>query len=188
MAAAFSTSRKTSLRPQAHSMRNLKRWRSPDGSLQLYTCARPGRSKGKDQTIENKTVDEWVRGLPGGSNTVIVSLLGRKNGPGEKSEFSFYPAFYGDWDQPKERRGKISFQEWLDRHHKDRGISVVEYPTYDAVPVPEATLRAVADGILRLLSESRTVILMDSGGQERTGRVCGHMGFVENTGSIEKRP
>ena len=91
MAAAFSTSRKTSLRPQAHSMRNLKRWRSPDGSLQLDTCARPGRSKGKDRTIENKTVDEWVRGLPGGSNTVIVSLLGRKNGPGEKSEFSSTP-------------------------------------------------------------------------------------------------
>ena len=89
---------------------------------------------------------------------------------------------------PKSGAGRYRFQEWLDRHHKDRGISVVEYPTYDAVPVPEATLRAVADGILRLLSEGRTVILMDSGGQERTGQVCGHMGFVENTGSIEKRP
>jgi hypothetical protein len=168
-------------------MRNLKRWRSPDGSLQFYTCARPGRSKGKDQTIENKTVDEWVRGLPGGSNTVIVSLLGRKNGPSGKSEFSFYPAFYGDWDQPKERRGKISFQEWLDRHHKDRGIRVVAYPTYDAVSVPKKTLHAVADEIFRLLLQGRMVILMDSGGQERTGQVCEYMGFVENTGIIDKR-
>ena len=163
-------------------MRNLKRWRSPDGAWQFYTCARPGRSKGKHQFIEDKTVHEWIGDLPGGANMVIVSLLGRKNGPGGKSEFSFYPPFYGDWDQADERRGKISFQQWLDRHHKDRCIQVVEHPTYDGVRVPEATLRAVACEVSRLLSAGRTVVLMDSGGQDRTGQVCRQMGFVENTG------
>jgi hypothetical protein len=32
------------------------------------------------------------------------------------------------------------------------------------------------------LSAGRTVVLMDSGGQDRTGQVCRQMGFVENTG------
>jgi hypothetical protein len=158
----------------------------PDGSWQLNTCGRPGRSKGKDQVIEDKTVHEWIRNLPG-TNTVIVSLLGRKNGPSGKSEFSIYPAFYGDWDQPKERRGTISFQHWLDRHHKDFGIRVVELPTYDAV-LPEATLRTAACEISPLLSEGPTVMLMDSSELERTSQVCKHMGFVENSGIVENRP
>lgn len=172
----------------AMGIHNLRRWRSPDRSWQFYTCARPGRSKGKARQVEDKTVHEWIRSLPGEANTVIVSLLGRKNGPAGKSEFSFYPSFYGDWDEPQERHGKMSFQRWLDRHHKDRGIRVVEFPTYDGIRVPEATLRAVECEIFRLLSEGRTVVLMDSGGIERTRQVCVHMGFVENTGLVENGP
>lgn len=164
---------------------NLRRWRSPDRSWQFYTCARPGRSKGKDRQVDDQTVREWVHGLPSGNSIVIVSLLGRKNGPAGKSEFSCYLSFHGDWDEPQERRGKISFQKWLDRNHKDRGIRVMEFPTCDGIRVSEATLRAVESEISRLLFEGSTVVLMDSGGIERTGQVCKHMGFVENTGFVE---
>ena len=72
-------------------MRNLRRWRSPDGSQQLYTCARPGRSKGKDQVIEDQTVHEWARDLPGGTNTVIVSLLGVKTVLAARASFHSTP-------------------------------------------------------------------------------------------------
>lgn len=64
----------------------------------------------------------------------------------------------------------------------------MEFPTYDGIRVPEATLRAVEWEISRLLSEGKTVVLMDSGGTERTRQVCMHMGFVENTGVIDDRP
>jgi len=124
-----------------------------------------------------------VRSLPGGKDIGIVSLLGRKNNAGGRSEFSFYSAFNGSWDRPSERTGRLSFQEWLDRWHGELAIRLIEHPTYDGCKVPEETLGAAKSSILRLLSEDRTVILIDSGGMERTEQVCTHMGFIEDFGS-----
>ena len=149
-------------------------------SVEFFTCARPGRSKGNRDPVSDDVVHQWVRRLPGTSNTAVVSLLGRKHGPDGVSEFSFY-SFCGGFDTSAERRGRPSFQEWLDRWHKDRSIQVLEHPTYDFRPVPPDTLRAVASDVGRLLSESRTVVLMDSGGETRTKVVCKHMGFIEDT-------
>jgi hypothetical protein len=108
-----------------------------------------------------------------------VSLLGRKQGPEGQSEYSFY-SFCGLGDTPEERHGRLSFQEWLDRYHKDRPILVIEHPTYDFRPVPPETLAAVASDIFKLLGAGRTVVLIDSGGETRTKTVCKYMGFVED--------
>jgi hypothetical protein len=100
---------------------------------------------------------------------VVVSLLGHK--PDGTSEFSFY-SFFG--------RGQ-SFQQWLDREYPEKTIKVVEHPTCDFRPVPKETLAAVASDILNLLSEGRTVVLVDSGGMQRTGQVCRHLGAIEDS-------
>jgi len=42
------------------------------------------------------------------------------------------------------------------------------------------TLEAVSADIHRLLAEQACVVLVDSGGMERTGRVCDFMNFVED--------
>jgi len=160
----------------------LRRWkaRSTSESGEFFTCARPGRSKGRNTNVSDDLVHRWVRGLPGTTNTAIVSLLGRKQGPEGTSEFSFY-SFYGRFDSPSERRGRLSFQEWLDHWHKERSIQVFEHPTYDFQHIPEEILAAVASEISALLSAGRTVVLVDSGGETRTKTVCKHMGFMEDS-------
>jgi hypothetical protein len=163
----------------------LRRWRwnsSPD-SVEFFTCARPGRSKGKSGLVPDYIVDAWVRALPGDNSTVIVSLLGRKHGPKGDSEFSFYP-FHGGWDRPAERHGRPSFQEWLEHRHTERSIQILEHPIYDFCRIPPKTLDAVASKISPLLSAGRTVVLMDSGGETRTRQVCKHMGFIEDTRTL----
>jgi hypothetical protein len=140
----------------------LRRWRPSSSSrdVEFFTCARPGRSgkpESKLSSVPDNVVHQWVRGLPGSIGTVIiVSLLGRKHGPSGGSEFSFY-SFHGVWDRPTECRGRPSFQEWLDRWHRDRSIQVLEHPTYDYCRVPPETLDAVATDILRLASAGRVV-------------------------------
>ena len=158
----------------------LRRWRSSSGHGQFFTCARPGRSKGADVPVPDDLVHRWVNNLPAATSIALVSLLGRKHGPQGTSEFSFY-SFCGGFDQPSERRRRLSFQQWLDRWHRDRAIQVFEHPTYDFQPVPEQTLRAVESDISALLSEGRTVILVDSGGETRAKAICKHMGFTEDS-------
>jgi hypothetical protein len=115
---------------------------------------------------------EWVRGLPG-PNTVIVSLLGRK--PDGTSEYSFYP-FKGGFDHA-DKGG--SFQHWLSAHYPDLSIEVIEHPTVDFAPIDAQTMAAVAADIRSMLDRNRTIILIDSGGQTRTGAVCGYLGLSE---------
>lgn len=109
-----------------------------------------------------------------------MSLLWRKHGPSGTSEFSF-DSFCGGFDTAAERRGRPSFQEWLDCWHKERAILVVEHPTYDFCPVPPDVLDAVASDVVSFLLKGRTVVLMDSGGETRTRVVCKHIGFIEDT-------
>jgi len=138
----------------------------------------------------------WVDGLPGQVGTSIVSLLGRKPArrgiqlrssarrrergarlaTDGRSEFAFY-SFRGGFDSPDHRPGCPTFQEWLDQWHGDRGLHVFEYATTDVEPLLPEVLAAVSTKIRDLLSEARTVVLVDSGGIGRTGRVCKHLGF-----------
>ena len=162
----------------------LQRWRisiSPDCDAWFFTCARPGRSKGPDGDVPDFLVSAWVGGLPG-PNTMIISLLGRKRDRKKLSEFSYY-SFYGEWDTPSERKNKPSFQEWLDQRPKDLQILVCEHPTfdYDRRPIPPYRLAAIECDVRRLVSEGRTVVVMDSGGVGRTGEVCEYMKATEDT-------
>lgn len=148
----------------------------------MYTCARPGRSRGAQIAIRDAEVDNWIRKLPGERNLTIVSLLGRKNGPHGESEFKFY-SFHGALDHESERRKRLSFQGWIDRRRFDRTIQVIEHPTYDGRMIPEEVLLAVSADIHGLLAEQACVVLVDSGGMQRTGRVCEFMDFVEDFAS-----
>jgi hypothetical protein len=103
------------------------------------------------------------------SKVAVVSLLGQK--PDGTSEFSFY-SFY---------KKHKSFQEWLDQHYEEKAIQIIRHPTCDFRPVPEEAMAAVTSEISKLLSEGRTVVLMDSGGETRTGQVCRHIGAVEDS-------
>ncbi len=167
-------------RPRAFAIRycmepyRLRRWRVFPGHL--FTCGRPGRSKWKDAAlVPEHIIHEWVRNLPGEA-PVIVSLLGRK--PDGTSEFSFYP-FHGGFDSPETYRGRPSFQGWLEIHHPDRHIAVREHPTEDFRAIPEEVLAAVATDISQFLKAGDAIILIDSGGQSRTGAVCKYMSVVE---------
>ncbi|MCY4624588.1 MAG: hypothetical protein OXC99_06285 [Chloroflexi bacterium] len=99
---------------------------------------------------------------------MIISLLGRK--PDGKSEFRFYP-FHGNWDSVEERRDKPSFQEWLDRHHSDMSLSVIEHPTVDQ-GIETEKAKMIAAEVVRLTSLGRTVVVVDSAGVSRTGKVA----------------
>lgn len=155
----------------------LRRWRlpSPHEAVRFFTCARPGRSKSKLSQIPDDLVHKWIRGLPG-PETVLVSLLGRK--PDGMSEFAFY-SFCGGFESPEERGRRVSFQEWLDRWHRERGIQVVEHPTRDYRSIPPDRLAAIASDIARLAVEGQTVVLVDSGGETRSGAVCRYLGAKE---------
>jgi hypothetical protein len=157
---------------------NLKEWKTGTSSGRLFTCGRPGRSEGKKPHVSDALAHKWVLGLPPGTD-IIISLLGHKSKdpkhPKGKSEFSFY-SFYGEWDDSAERRDRLSFQEWLDQWQKERSLKVIEHPTYDKLPIePTEVIDTVSTEISRLLTLGHTVVLMDSGGMERTGSVCGHM-------------
>ena len=149
----------------------LRRWRLPSSSVSavFYTCARPGRSRGSKGKVPDKLLHDWMRGIPSESNVVVVSLLGEKKDG--TSEFSFY-SFYA--------KGR-TFQQWLDQNYAERAVQVIEHPTVDFCRVPTETLEAAASDIAKLLSEGRTVVLMDSGGEQRSGQVCTHMGAVEDS-------
>ena len=120
---------------------NLNRWELRDLQANVayfYTCARPGRSHGPDDHVSEALISSWVLGLPG-SDTVVISLLGRKKDRRRLSEFSYYP-FYDEWDEASERQGKLPFQEWLDREHQTRQIVVREHPTYDYDRRPHSSI------------------------------------------------
>ena len=154
----------------------LKRWRigaSSGETACFYTCARAGRSKGTKGRVSDQIVSAWVSGLPG-PDTAIVSLLGRKQGRQGSSEFSYY-SFSGGFDTCSERGSQPTFQEWLDTQHKQLGILVREHPTYDYCSIPRERLTAIEADIRCLISVGRTVVVVDSGGESRTGRVCRHM-------------
>ena len=161
----------------------LRRWRlgRRPAATYFFTCARPGRELGKSVSpIPDGVVDKWVRGLPQ-SNTAIVSLLGRK--PDGLSEYSFY-SFCGASDDATERRGRPTFQEWLEQRHGDLQITVRDHPTRDFSKIPPETLAAIKTDLDLLFSQGRTVVLVDSGGETRNTAVCKFLGAVEDSSSL----
>jgi hypothetical protein len=128
-------------------------------SGRLFTCARPGRSKGSKAKVSDVVIREWLRGLPAG-DIILVSLLGRK--PDTRSEWSFY-TFH--------EQG-ITFQSWLDRERGARSIAIIEHPTTDMKTIQADMLEKVSRDVLRNLAAGKTVVLMDSGGYTRVRQVC----------------
>lgn len=146
----------------------------------FYTCGRPGRSgreESKDLPVSDELVHRWVLGLPR-PGTAIISLLGRKHGPKGRSEFSFY-SFCSEFDTGDERGNRLTFQEWLDLHHKELNILVREHPTFDYQTIPPKDVASIKAEIKGLYAKGRKVVLMDSGGMTRTGQVCKDMGAIE---------
>jgi hypothetical protein len=135
----------------------------------LFTCGRPGRSMGaKVAKISHDVVNVWLNGLPSSTGeTVIVSLLGRK--PRGPSEFTYY-SFRGGFDQPQDRPGCPTWQEWLKSRYGSR-YRVCEFPTIDTEDIPESTKKVLFKTILEFIQAGKTVLVADSGGVGRTGRV-----------------
>lgn len=164
---------------EPHKLRRWRRASSPD-RLSFFTCARPGRSAGNSGAVPDAVVEKWVRGLPGGAATTVISLLGWK--PDGLSEFSFY-SFSGSFETAAERRRRISFAQWLQQRCADRGIQLIEHPTTDFKPVSDQVLDAATRDIEACLLAGRTAVLVDSGGETRTRQVCKRAGLVEDSRS-----
>jgi hypothetical protein len=152
----------------------LRRWRmNIDGvERHFYTCARPGRTadhKSKIASVADGLVLDWLKVLPG-PQPAIVSLLGSK--PDGTSEFSFY-TFRGSFESGQ----KPTFQEWL----ADRGflIPVIEVPTTDTKRLDNQLLFEISEAVLRLVGDGRVPIVMDSGGEQRTGSVSRFLKALE---------
>ena len=158
----------------------LRRWKRPGekSSLSFFTCARPGRSKGRSGKVEDAIVSRWARNLPGLPDTVIISLLGTK--PDGMSEYAFY-SFRGGWETDSR---KPTFQQWLAEKHPELHLTVIEYPTQDFQPIPPDILERIGDDIERNLADGKTVVVVDSGGETRTRQVCKFLGLVEDTGRM----
>lgn len=156
----------------------LRHWHfTQDGqSVYFYTSARPGRSSesaSRHAHIPDEVVGRWVLSLPG-PRTAIISLLGAK--PDGTSEYSFY-TFSGGSDRSTGKQR--TFRAWLRDHHPEQAIELVERPTIDFQPVPKETIARVLKDIKQLVAQGKTVILVDSGGETRTGAVCRSIGATE---------
>ena len=125
-------------------------------------------------------VHRWVLGLPG-PKTAIVSLLGYK--PDGLSEFSFY-SFSSCLDNSTKE--SLSFQEWLNKYHKNLTVVVREHPTCDFSQIDLDKRDVVAADIKELLLEGRTVVVVDSGGQTRTNQICKHIHAIEDSSHMHQ--
>lgn len=130
----------------------------------------------KNAHVTDNVVHRWVLGLPG-PKTAIVSLLGRK--PDGLSEFSFY-SFTGGFDRQSAEARRLSFREWLNEHYKERVI-LCEHPTDDYQSIDHEKLAAIGADIRKLISEGHTVVVVDSGGQQRTEQVRRHLDATEDS-------
>ena len=150
---------------------HLKRWPAVKG--QLYSCARPGRgTNGKDvRQVDAAVLKRWLNHLPSASSLQIISLLGEKapgaSGRRGTSEFTYYPfrSCHCEAD------GRPTFQEWL--ISESTSHIVHEFPTLDRLPLQPRKMRDAAVCCVReLLERGMAVVVVDSGGVQRTGELC----------------
>lgn len=149
--------------------RNLRQWPTSEGHL--YSCGRPGRGENgrSKRKVSEPTLRLWLDNLPA-SELQIVSLLGwkpdRQDNQGH-SEFTYYP-FRSCTDCSD---GRPTFQAWLTA--EGRCHTVHEFPTIDLRPLtPETTASQAVRHVRELLHSGLTVLVVDSGGVERTGELC----------------
>lgn len=158
---------------------NLREWSVELG--RLFTCGRPGRGhypsadKKWPTIVPDVILHSWVAGLPLCSPLNIVSLLGSKF-VGKHSEFKHYP-----FRSCFETGSKTTFQAWLDANC-DRRFRVHEFRTVDADPagIPLDEIARITACVHGLLAQGEAVVIVDSAGVSRTGRVCREMGLMEN--------
>jgi hypothetical protein len=101
--------------------------------------------------------------------------LGRKAEPNPISEYSFY-TFRGGHELLDERPGTVTFQHWLDVRFGSGTFVVIDFPTVDTEKVDPSQLSCICDCIGTLLSAGASVVVVDSGGFGRTGKVCATLG------------
>lgn len=136
----------------------------------LFTCARPGRSQGRTlSSISDEVVTAWVNGLPWSHQLNIVSLLGTKTSG--LSEYSYY-SFRGGHESNDQSSNLPTFQEWLDLRFGAGRFVVIDFPTIDTKPIEETILADICQKVTSLLLAAADVLLVDSGGWGRTGKVC----------------
>ncbi len=137
----------------------------------LFTCTRPGRSLGaKVSQIDDAIVKAWVNGLPQLRPLYIVSLPGSKPQPSGISEYSFY-SFRGGHEPADQRPTSITFQKWLDLHFGKGSFIVVDFPTVDTEAIDVSYLFTICAAVRSLLEASANVLVVDSGGVGRSGKV-----------------
>lgn len=155
---------------------NLREWRVDRG--RLFTCGRPGRGhypsspKKWPLQVAEPIVSQWVTGLPRYTPLHIVSLLGRKID--STSEFEHYP-----FRSSYETGTKLTLQEWISQHHGTRFV-VHEFPTVDTESIPAECLAAATRCLRQLLQCGGVVVIVDSAGCSRAGRVCRELGLSES--------
>ena len=127
------------------------------------------------KSIDDEIVRAWVRGLPDCRPLHLVSLLGQKPPPNTISEYSYY-SFRGGHEPQPQRPEALTFQEWLNVNFAESHFEVTDFPTIDTKPIDNSYLIEICDRIQSLLSASVNVLVFDSGGFGRSGKVCARLG------------
>lgn len=154
----------------------MKRWRrksAPD-AIPVYTRARPGRQLGSRSPVSDSEVLRWLDEMPKHKPLSIISLLGRK--PDGMDEHSFYSF-----------RDAAGFGRWLDAKSKG-AIHLFRHPTTDFKPVTPETIDAIKTDLDRELSLGRAVVIVDSGGVQRTGQICRSLQLIEDPRRLVQEP
>lgn len=152
---------------------NLREWRVDSG--RLLTCGRPGRGKysGSKKKIPIDVIDAWADGLLEAGCRQIVSLLGWK--AHGLSEFSYYP-FRSCEEASDPTDPKSTFQEWLNARCGLR-FFVREFRTIDDPDkITAESVTVIKDCVLDLLGRGHTVVIVDSAGVQRTGKIRDALG------------
>lgn len=148
-----------------------RRWRLKDSNdLVFFTCARPGRISDPNSRFANvpdEVVKAWAQWIADLAPVTVVSMLGVKDGG--KSEFSFY-TFWGGTDDPSIVGKKRSFADVLTA--VDPQIELLERPTTDGRTLQPEQFDDICGLIQAAVAPDHPVVLVDSGGQERTGAVA----------------
>ena len=154
----------------------MKRWRhksSPD-AMPIYTCARPGRRLGPKASVPDCEVNRWLSELPKHRPLTIISLLGHK--PDGMDEHAFYTF--------KDASG---FRTWIAKESNET-IKVFSHPTTDFNSVGTRTISAIKTDLDHALSLGHGVVIVDSGGVQRTGQICQHLSLVEDSRTLPQEP
>ena len=163
--------------PEPHHFRRWKRAGTSE-PIPVYTCGRPGRSLGSKGAVSDSTVKLWLRGLqtklPQQRPLAILSLLGTK--PDGTDEHSFYSFRTSD-----------GFVEWLGQN-APFDVTLEHFATVDFQSVPRSLADSVGLAFEREQQAGRSVLILDSGGEQRTGAVCRMIGLTEDPRTLPEEP